>query len=209
MKTLPTSTSLNILGLLWCATTRWMKRFIQGCPMLQSHLADWRPKCGTIRICHLRPSVQCTEPLSCLSSLLYGAETWPVYRIVSYKFNTYMMRHLRQILNVKWWDFISNKEILAQANLPSMYELLSQKNLRWAGHVHRMDNTRLPKQILYSQLKEGTRGIGRPRLRFKDTFKRSLKDLKIPFGSWQSLSKDRCKWRSTIYRKSSSDTKDS
>ena len=144
-----------------------------------------------------------------LSSLLYGAETWPVYRIVSHKFNTYMMRHLRQILNVKWWDFISNKEILAQANLHSMYELLSQKNLRWAGHVHRMDNTRLPKQILYSQLKEGTRGIGRPRLRFKDTFKRNLKDLKIPFGSWQSLSKDRCKWRSTIHRKSSSDTKDS
>jgi len=58
-----------------------------------------------------------------------------------------------------------------------------KKNLRWAGHVHRMDNSRLPKQILYSQMKEGTRGVGRPRLRFKDTVKRNLKDLKIPIGS--------------------------
>jgi len=36
---------------------------------------------------------------------------------------------------IQGWDFISNEETLAQANLPSMYELLIQKNLRWAGHV--------------------------------------------------------------------------
>ncbi len=144
-----------------------------------------------------------------LSSLLYGAETWPVYKLTAHKFNTYMMRHLRQILNVKWWDFISNEKILAQANLPTMYDILIQRNLRWAGHVHRMEDTRLPKQILYSQLREGVRGVGRPRLRFKDTIKRNLKDKKIPIGSWQSLSRNRSKWRSVVLRKSSSDTKDS
>ena len=144
-----------------------------------------------------------------LSSLLYGAEAWPVYKLTAHKLNTYMMRHLRQILNVKWWDFISNANILAQANLPSMYELLIQRNLRWAGHVHRMDNNRLPKQILYSQLRDGVRGIGRPRLRFKDTVKRNLKDKNIPVGSWQSISRNRCKWRDMVHKKSSSDTKDS
>ena len=144
-----------------------------------------------------------------LSSLLYGAEAWPVYKLAAHKLNTYMMRHLRQILNVKWWDFISNADILTQANLPSMYELLIQRNLRWAGHINRMDDSRLPKQILYSQLKEGVRGIGRPRLRFKDTVKRNLKDKKIPVGSWQSLSRNRCQWRDMVHKKSSSDTKDS
>ena len=144
-----------------------------------------------------------------LSSLLYGAETWPVYKLAAHKFNTFMMRHLRQSLNVKWWDFISNDDILPRANLPNMYELLIQRNLRWAGHVHRMEDTRLPKQILYSQLKEGARGIGRPRLRFKDTVKRNLKDKRIPIGSWQSLSRNRGQWRTVVHRKSSSDTKDS
>ena len=42
-----------------------------------------------------------------------------------------------------------------------------------------MDDSRLPKQILYSQLKEGLRGIGRPRLRFKDTVRRNLKVKKF------------------------------
>ena len=144
-----------------------------------------------------------------LSSLLYGAEAWPVYKLAAHKLNTYMMRHLRQILNVKWWDFISNVDILTRANLPSMYELLIQRNLRWVCHIHRMDDSRLPKQILYSQLKEGLRGIARPRLRFKDTVKRNLKDKKIPVGSWQSLSGNRCQWRDMVHKKSSSDKKDS
>ena len=84
-----------------------------------------------------------------------------VYKLAAHKLNTYMMRHLRQILNVKWWDFISNADILTRANLPSMYELLIQRNLRWVGHIYRMNDSRLTKQILYSQLKEGLRGIGR------------------------------------------------
>ena len=120
-----------------------------------------------------------------------------------------MMRYLRQILNVKWWDFISNADILTRAILPSMYELLIQGNLRWVGYIHRMDDSRLPKQILYSQLKEGLRGIGRPRLRFKDTVKRNLKDKKISVGRWQSLSGNRCQWRDMVHKKSSSDKKDS
>ena len=60
-----------------------------------------------------------------------------------------------------------------------MYELLIQRNLRWVGHIHRMDDSRLPKQILYSQLKEGLHGISRLRLWFKDTVKRNLKNKKI------------------------------
>jgi hypothetical protein len=144
-----------------------------------------------------------------LSSLLYGAEAWPVYKVAAHKLNTYMMRHLRQILDVRWYDFTSNAKILQQAHLPSMYELLIQRNLRWAGHVNRMANNRLPKQILYSQLKDGSRGIGRPRLRFKDTLKRNLKDKNIPVGSWQTLSRSRENWRVMVHRTSSSDTKDS
>ena len=108
------------------------------------------------------------------------------------------MRHLGQILNVKWWDFISNADILTRANLPSMYELPIQRNLRWVGRIHRMDDSRLPKQIMHSQLEEGLRDIGRPRLRFKDTVKRNLKDKNFPVGSWQSLSRNRCQWRDMV-----------
>ena len=144
-----------------------------------------------------------------LSTLLYGSESWTVYMNQAHNLNSFMMRHLRQILGIKWWHFISNDAILEKTNMPSVHEILIQRNLRWAGHLNRLDNTRLPKQILYSQLKEGKRGIGRPKLRFKDTVRRNLKSKGIPLGSWDRLAQHRTLWRSQIRRRSSSDTIDS
>jgi len=118
-----------------------------------------------------------------LPSLLYGAETEPVYKLVAHEFNTYMMRHLPHIQNVTWFDFVSNEKSLLQANLPSMYNMLTQRNLRWVGHVNRMDYSRLPKQILFSQLKDGIHGKSRPKLRFRDRVKRNLQDTPNPIGS--------------------------
>jgi len=105
-----------------------------------------------------------------------------VYKLVAHKLNTYMMIPLRQTLNAKWIEFVNNKKSLSQANLPSMYNLLIQRNIRWASHVNRMDNSRLPKQILFSQLKDGVHGIGRPKIRFRDTVKRNLQDALNPIG---------------------------
>ena len=42
------------------------------------------------------------------------------------------------------------------------YSLLSQRRLRWLGHVRRMEDGRLPKDILYGQLTSGARPVGRP-----------------------------------------------
>ena len=38
------------------------------------------------------------------------------------------------------------------AGLPSMADILIEKNLRLLSHVHRMNNNRLPKKLLYFQL---------------------------------------------------------
>ena len=127
----------------------------------------------------------------------------------AHSLNAYMMRHLRQIMGVKWWHRIPNQDILMKTNMSSMYETLIHRNLRWAGHLIRLDNTRLPKQILHSQHKEGHRSIGRPKLRFKDTIKRNLARKGIPPGSWDKKANDRTLWRELIRRKSSSDTMDS
>jgi len=50
-----------------------------------------------------------------------------------------------------------------------MYTLLRQRRLRWLGHVHRMKDGRIPKDLLYGELAEGKRPTGRPLLRYKDT----------------------------------------
>ena len=133
-----------------------------------------------------------------LSTLLYGAEAWTVYRRQVKKLHAFMMRHLRSIMRITWMDKVTNKDILERTGLPSMEDLLIRKNLRWTGHLMRMSPDRLPKHVLYSQLSSGHRKRGRPRLRFKYTIKRNLKMRDINIDSWTSLSQQRDKWRATV-----------
>ena len=114
------------------------------------------------------------------------------------KLHAYMLRRLRAIMNIPWKDKITNIEVLKRADLPSMEDMLIQMNLRWLGHVERLDHQRLPLQLLYSQLCEGKRNLGRPRLRFKDTVKRNLEKLDIDRSSWRQKAKDRATWRNLI-----------
>ena len=70
------------------------------------------------------------------------------------------------------------------------------RRMRWLGHLRRMPNGQLPKDILFSELRHGRRERGRPLLRFKDVAKRDLNDLGIDVTEWEHLAEDRLKWRS-------------
>ncbi len=49
-------------------------------------------------------------------------------------------------------DKITNVEVLECAGIPSIADMLIKQNQRWLGHVRRMEQRRLPRQLLYSQL---------------------------------------------------------
>ena len=83
-----------------------------------------------------------------------------------------MMRHMRSSMKIRWQDKVTNIKVLKRAGLPSMEDLFIRKNLRCTGHLLRMPTDRLPRQVLYSQLPDGQRPRGHPRLRYKDTIKR-------------------------------------
>ena len=67
-------------------------------------------------------------------------------------------------------------------------------NLRWLGHIKRMDHNRLPRQLLCSRLKEGKHNQGRPGLGFKDTVKRNMKKLDMDRANWQKNARNRYGW---------------
>ena len=99
-----------------------------------------------------------------LSTLLYGTETWPTYSVQERRLNSVCQRHLRTIMHVTWKDHVSNHDILAKGKIPSLHALISQRRLQWLGHVTRMEDSRIPKDMLYSELCLGTRPTGRPAL---------------------------------------------
>ena len=74
--------------------------------------------------------------------------------------------------------------------------MLISIQMRWAGHVVRMDDDRIPKQLFYGELKSGKRPQHKPRKRFKDSIKNNLKQLQLDVNNWEEIAKDRCKWRS-------------
>ena len=80
----------------------------------------------------------------------------------------------------------------------SMYTLLSQRRLRWLGHVHRMANGRIPKDMLYGELVTGTRTVSRPYLRYRDTCKRDMKVAGIDTTTWEAAADDRGPWRAVV-----------
>lgn len=110
--------------------------------------------------------------------------------------NIFHMRCLRRILSISWTDKVSNNEVLARANIPSMFTLLRQRRLRWLGHVYWMEDGRIPKDLLYGELESGSRPIGRTKLRFKDVCKRDMLTTGLPTDNWELHAADRSDWRS-------------
>ena len=78
-----------------------------------------------------------------------------------------------------------------------MYALLTNRRLRWLGHVTRMHDGRLPKDILYGELATESRPTGGPTLLYKDMLKRDLKAGGIAPAGFEALAADRSRWRYT------------
>ena len=62
------------------------------------------------------------------------------------------MRCLRRILGITWRDKATNNDVLVIAGIPTMYTFLRQRRPRWLGHVHRMEDGRIPKDLMYGEL---------------------------------------------------------
>ena len=72
--------------------------------------------------------------------------------------------------------------------------------LRWAGHVIRMSGERTPKRLMYGQILDGVRNVGRPLLHFKDKLKYNLKSANIPLSTFEALATNRSEWRVACYK---------
>ncbi|BHF74498.1 hypothetical protein SprV_0501758400 [Sparganum proliferum] len=67
--------------------------------------------------------------------------------------------------------------------------------LRWSGHLVRIDDERLPKRLFYGDVATGSRRQGGQIRRYNDTLKSSLKRLQVNPTNWAELALDRPTWR--------------
>ena len=91
---------------------------------------------------------------------------------------------------------ITNASILEQADTTSIEAHIVKSHLSWAGHVRRMPDTRVPKQLLYAELSSGKRKTGGQWKRNKDQLKANLKKCEMEL-QWENRADDRACWRRT------------
>ena len=84
------------------------------------------------------------------------------------------MCSLRTILNIKRQDHVSNLQVIDMAESTSIEAMVLKSRLRWVGHVILMEDSRLPKQLMFGKLASGERKRGRPLKRFKDFVKANI-----------------------------------
>jgi len=131
----------------------------------------------------------------CILVLLFSCETWMMYRCHFKALNVYYIKSLQKILGLHWWHKVTHVEIRERASAHCMEHLVIQRQLRWVGHVIRMQSNRLPLRALYSELQHGKRATGGQKKRFSDHAKTILRKCSVPPDQLEALAADREAWR--------------
>ena len=92
---------------------------------------------------------------------------------------------------------ISNADLLARTGLQTIDAYLAKRQLRWAGHVARMPNNRLPRKMLSCWVPH-KRPRGAPQMTYGRSLRKLLRKAEIPVENWHDLAQDRVKWRELI-----------
>ncbi len=113
------------------------------------------------------------------------------------------MNWLRRILGKTRRDRIRNEVIRKVTNQKeTLVDRIRQRRLMWFGHVHRMENTRLPARALHGYV-EGTRSKGRQRKTWMDNVREDLASRGLDMRTAIDKTRDRTEW-SRIAKTSSS-----
>ena len=130
------------------------------------------------------------------ATLVYGCETWAVPQGLLDSLDTFQMRCLRRICHISLREKRTNQSILAECQINSVSATVHYRRLRWLGHIARMENDKLPKQLLFGTMQ--ARAIGQistsnRRKSWADYVRDDLAKLKMPY-TWYRQAQDRGKW---------------
>ena len=113
----------------------------------------------------INPSVHCR----CMASNSSSAT-------LSKRLNAGHHRWQRSILSISWNDRVTNEEVKVRTTCRqhSMDDILSERRLRWLGHVIRMEHQRIHRHALHWEVPGFKRGPGRPCTNCRSTINKDL-----------------------------------
>ena len=132
-----------------------------------------------------------------MSTVLYGAELWPLRVAQKKKLEAAHHKFQRRMMGISWKVKVSNESVRAQT-LEKIDLFIKERRLRWLGHVLRMDDNRLPSQAVHWDISGTKRKRGRPQKNSIDTIQQDLKSIGMTSEVAQQLAVNRGGWRRRV-----------
>jgi hypothetical protein len=104
------------------------------------------------------------------------------------------MRFFKKIEGKTRRDRIRNKIVLETVGVQPIKEYVERLQLRWYGHVNRMDDKRIVKRVC-ERRETGKRPRGRPRKTWKEGLQEVTRKKGVTWKEVERTVKDREKWK--------------
>lgn len=133
--------------------------------------------------------------------VMYGCETWTLTVANEERLRVFERRVLRKIYGptvdatTGRYRTRTNRELEDLYGEPNIVREIKSKRLQWAGHVRRLPDNRTVR-LVWEEIPEGKRPLGRPRLRWRDNIAKDLRamDIQNPLDAMS----DRQQWRTIV-----------
>ena len=130
-------------------------------------------------------------------TLTYGMESLPLQDKHLSKIQASEMKYLRRAVNKTRRDKVRNERIRREVEQESLEKIIEKRQLKWWGHVFRMNEDKKVKQILEVKV-QGRRGKGRPRIMFEDRMEKIGRERNKTINMMKRMMRNRQEWRRWI-----------
>lgn len=126
--------------------------------------------------------------------LTFGSETWTTTESQRKKLTSVEMRFLRKIKGKTRRDRIRNEVFRRDLGIIPVEESIKQSQLRWLGHITRIEEERLVKQVHEARQYQKQRR-GRPRKTWSKEVREAVEDRGIQWADVTRIAWDRKTWK--------------
>jgi hypothetical protein len=93
------------------------------------------------------------------------------------------------------WRIRRNEELEAIIQRDNIVRFIKCQKIRWLGHIERMQDTAIPKKVLYGKL-YATRRRERPKMRWLDDVSMDLRKMGV--NKWRDRARNQEVWRHIV-----------
>ena len=128
------------------------------------------------------------------SVLLYACETWKTTNQITRRLQTFINKCLRQIMNIKWTDKITNEELWKITKQKPIEIQIKRRKWNWGGHTLRKEVGAIEKTAL-DWNPQGYRRRGRPKKTWRRKIEYEIRNTGRSWNEVKGIVGDRNAWK--------------